>query len=80
MNENFLKHEFIGMPIKILTSTDKTLENMQGEIIDETKNMFLIETEGTTKKIIKDQCVFDVEGITIKGSEIARRPEERIKK
>ena len=35
--KNFLKHEFIGLPVKVLKATDKSLEGVEGEIIDETK-------------------------------------------
>ena len=75
-----MKTELIGKNIKIIKSDNKSLVGIQGKIVDETKNMLSIETDGKTRKIAKDQCVFEIEGKTIEGKEITKRPEERIKK
>ncbi len=74
------KEELIGKGITIIESSNKSLIGIIGKVVDETKNLLFIETNEKTKKIIKDQCVFLVDGKKIKGSSIAKRPEERIKK
>jgi len=74
------KEELIGKKIKIIESKNKSLVGIEGYVVDETKNMISIESDGETKNIVKDQCVFDVEGKKISGKEIAKRPEERIKR
>ena len=74
-----MKTELIGKKIRIIDSRNKSLIGIEGFVVDETKNILVIEN-GKTRKIVKDQCVFDVEGKKISGREIAKRPEERIKK
>ena len=84
--KNILLHTFIGLPVEIVQSTSKPLTGIKGTIIDETKNMFIIETDqGKEKKVQKIACVFRLklesnETVDIVGKEILFRPEERAKK
>ena len=80
MSETFLKEEFIGMPVKVLTSHDKSLENIQGEIIDETQHMFVIRTSVGVKKVSKTINIFEINQNTVNGKKINYRPHERIRK
>ena len=73
------KEELIGKKIKIIDSKNKSLIGIKGFVVNETKNLLFIEN-GKLRKVIKDQCVFDVEGKIIEGKDIAKRPEERIKR
>ena len=75
------RSELIGLDIEVIKSENRFNKGIKGRIIDETKNMFIIETKGTRKKIIKDQCVFEFKGknIQINGKSLSARPEERIK-
>ena len=41
MRKNFLKQEFIGLPVRVVECSDTTMKGMEGEIIDETKNMLV---------------------------------------
>ncbi len=79
-NKNFLKREFIGLPVKIIKCTDKSLEGVEGEIIDETKNMLIIESQGKIKKVAKDIAIFEIDGKIVDGKKIKYRPEDRIRK
>jgi len=45
----------IGSNIEIKESKNKSLIGLKGKVIDETKNMFTIETQKGIKKIIKTQ-------------------------
>jgi len=74
------KEELIGKKIKIIESKNKTLVGIKGIVVDETKNLIFVEDGKKTRKIVKDQCVFDVEGKKVSGKDITNRPEERIKK
>lgn len=74
------KEELIGKKIKITESKNKSLVGIKGTVVDETKNLIFVEEGKKTRKIVKDQCVFDVEGKKIFGKDITKRPEERIKK
>ncbi len=78
----FLKGEFIGKKVEIVESSNKDLVGLKGKIVDETKNMFEIETRGGTKKVQKKICKFKFpkEGISIKGEIINYRPEDRLVK
>ncbi|HDN50793.1 MAG TPA: ribonuclease P protein subunit [Thermoplasmatales archaeon] len=80
MTKNFLKQEFIGLPVRIINATDKSLERVQGEIIDETKHMLVIETEEGIKKVAKKIATFEIRGTMVEGKSIAYRPEDRIRK
>ena len=78
------KDELIGLKVKIKKCTDPTLVGKTGEIIDETKNTFLIEDKNKHIRVAKKIAVFEFEinkkKVTINGSDITYRPEDRIKK
>ena len=85
MDENrIVKDELIGRHVKIKECTDPTFVNISGMIIDETKNTFLIKTEDKQKRIAKKTATFEFEykekKITVKGSRLIYRPEDRTKK
>ncbi|MBN1377010.1 ribonuclease P protein subunit [Candidatus Woesearchaeota archaeon] len=75
----FLKTEFIGLDIEVMDSGNKSLIGLKGKIIDETKNTFVLKTGKGTKKVIKKHNIFNIQGKTVKGNEIMKRPEDRIK-
>ena len=75
-----MKTELIGKKIKIIESNNKNSIGKAGIVVDETKNMLSFEIDGKEIKVIKDQCVFEIEGKKISGKDIAKKPEERIKK
>ena len=77
---------FLEKRIKIINSSDLSKKDLQGIIVDETKNMFFIKTknENIVKKIPKKECIFDIEingeNKIIDGKEICYNIAERIKK
>ena len=77
--------EFIGKKIEIVEAKNNSLVGIKGKIIDETKNMFTLETEkGLSKRLVKKQVTLKtkVNGKTfiIEGEVLHGRPEERLKK
>ena len=84
-SKNLVHHEFIGMKVHATNKKDKSL-NLQGTIIDETKNTIRIEGEDNTEKMIPKNgtlFVFELpngEKIEIDGNILSIRPEDRIKK
>ena len=78
--KNFIKGEFIGLPVKIRECTDPSVTGIKGTIIDETKNTFLIHTNTKEKRIAKDIATFEIEGISVQGNKIKWHPWERIKR
>jgi len=81
---NLVKHELIGLRVKVNTSTNKNQEGLEGIVVDETRNTLVIETESGEKILIKDQCsfIFEVgsENVKVDGKILVARPEDRIKK
>jgi RNase P/RNase MRP subunit p29 len=72
--------EFIGAKIKIIDATNRSLLGLEGSVLDETKNLFKIKNNNQEEKIVlKKGAVFMIDNIIIKGDEIIKRPEERIK-
>lgn len=74
-----LQDEYLGKKIKITKSNIKNQENIQGTIINETKNTFTILTNKGEKKILKNKKEFQIEQTLINGKKIQKKPEERIK-
>lgn len=85
--QNILKHELIGLKVRIIEATHRGYL-MEGTIIDETRNTLTIRKgkEETTKKIPKDCVKLEVllpdgkEKVRIDGRLLLGRPEDRIKK
>ena len=78
------KDELIGLNVTVKECKDPSWTGKSGRIVDETKNTFLIEIEDKKKTIAKKTATFEFEyggkKITLDGSKIAYRPEDRIKK
>lgn len=75
---DLIRGEIIGMNLRVIG------KELQGRIIDETKNLFIIETsDKKRKKLIKKNNVFEFlvenEVIIVDGKLLAVRPEERIR-
>ena len=77
-----MRTELIGLDVEVLSAP--CYAGINGKILDETKNTFIIGTAGTEKMIPKKGNDFEVtyEGkrFVIRGSEVLHRPEDRIKK
>lgn len=70
-----IRNEFIGKHIKVIDAKNASDIGIEGRVINETKNMFVLEN----KKIIKQNVTIEVDGKIINGEKLAKRPEERIK-
>jgi ribonuclease P protein subunit POP4 len=82
---NLVRHELIGLKVKIAKSTDKTQKGLTGKVIDETYNTLKIETKNGEKTVIKKNCVFiftlpNKVKVQVDGKLLVGRPEDRIKK
>ena len=81
MTKKILKEELIGKQIKVIDAQNKSLINLCGVIIDETRNVLVIEDEhGAVKKLLKSQITILIDTITIEGKTLIGRSEERLKK
>ncbi|MBT5215499.1 ribonuclease P protein subunit [Candidatus Woesearchaeota archaeon] len=76
--------EFIGKELEVIEADNPSLVGIKGKVIDETKNMLIIEQNNETKKLVKKQVTIKVKiedkEIIIKGEILQGRPEERLKK
>jgi ribonuclease P protein subunit POP4 len=77
---------FIGYQIEIIRSTIENLNGKKGIVVDETKNLIIIEDENKKElKIPKNSSIFKFflengETAIIDGEKICFRPHERPKK
>ncbi|MBR1611295.1 MAG: ribonuclease P protein component 1 [Methanobrevibacter sp.] len=84
-SKNLVHHEFIGLKVHVTNKKNKSL-NLQGTVIDETKNTIKIEGEDNAEKMIPKKgalFVFEItngEKVEIDGNILSVRPEDRIKK
>ena len=81
--DTLLRHELIGLDVQILESTSADLKNVSGNIINETKNTFLIRTSRGTKMITKKSAtkmkfMLNSGDCFIRGSALSGRPEDRV--
>lgn len=82
---NVLQHELIGLEVEIVNSTDPSLIGVQGTIVDETRETFVIEQAGKQKVVSKAIAIFRMtlpsgEAVEVDGAKLVARPEDRIKK
>ncbi len=84
-DDDYIRHEFIGRKIKVIKSSDRSKEGVEGIVIDETKNMFVIrDREGRNIKVPKKATwfliYFDDKIIKIYGELINIQPHKRIRR
>ena len=76
--------EFTGSELEVIESSHKDYEDVKGKVIDETKNMFVVEGEGKKKMLPKkgNQLKLTINGRhnELDGNKLTYRPENRIKK
>lgn len=75
-----MRDEFIGKFIRVLKSSNPFDVGITGRVVDESRNMLVIETEDGEKKLIKKTVVIDMNGKIIYGKDIVGRPEDRLKR
>ena len=83
---NLLQHELIGLQIAVDESTNDTLVGLRGTVVDETRNMLVIETPQRVEKSVSKSgnwFIVTLDGgvrVRVKGERLVGRPEDRIKK
>jgi ribonuclease P protein subunit POP4 len=81
--QNILRHEIIGLDVLVSGATNPLHKGLSGRIIDETKNLLIIETPKGLKRIPKMHSRFQLhlpgsELVEIDGSVMVLAPEKRI--
>lgn len=79
--ENLIYHELIGLPVEV----DSPGYRLKGVVVDETRNMLVIETVSGDKMIPKDAGAFiftlpDGRRVKVLGTLLRSQPENRIPK
>ncbi|MBW3001801.1 ribonuclease P protein subunit [Candidatus Woesearchaeota archaeon] len=81
--KKLVKDELIGRTVEIIGSANKANVGICGRIVDETKNLLVIETLKGLKKVLKKTNTFQIsyleDKVTLKGELLYGAPEERIK-
>jgi ribonuclease P protein subunit POP4 len=84
--QNLVRHELIGLLVKVKDSTNRTEKGLKGKVIDETYNTLKIETnDGKEKVLAKSNSIFiftlpNGTKVQADGKILISRPEDRIKK
>jgi ribonuclease P protein subunit POP4 len=83
--KNLLFSTFIGLDVEISNSSQRKLIGLKGKVVDETKNLIVIEAHGKDVRVPKVSATFrftldDGEKMDVDGAKIAFRPHERAKK
>jgi ribonuclease P protein subunit POP4 len=82
--ENILRHELIGLDVKIVHSTNRSIQGRSGLIINESKNMITLSRKGRKVLIPKNIATFrfklaDGRLVEVSGIRLVGRPESRLK-
>jgi len=82
--ENIIRHELIGLEVRIASCCNKQIMGLKGMVIDETRNAFIIDNGKNKKMIPKDIANFqftlpDGAIVNIDGTKLVGRPENRLK-
>jgi ribonuclease P protein subunit POP4 len=83
--ESLARHELIGLFAQIDLSCDPGLVGLSGQVVDETRNTFLLETAQRILRVPKKNTsmIFtlpDGQRVKINGSILISQPENRISK
>ena len=83
--KNLLLSTFIGLEVEVSNSSQRELIGLKGTVVDETKNLIIIEKDGREVKVPKVSATFrftldNGEKVDVLGKKIAFRPHERPKK
>jgi len=85
MKRNILRHELIGLEARVMNSSDPKLLGTYGTIVDETRDMLVIEQAGRAKIVPKASSKFmftcpSNEKVEVNGAKLVGQPEERVKR
>jgi ribonuclease P protein subunit POP4 len=83
--KNVMRHELIGLEAQVVSSSDPTLLGVYGKILDETREMLVIEHMSKPKIVPKSGSNFEIklpsgERVVVEGTRLVGRPEERVRR
>jgi len=82
--ENILRHELIGLEVKIVRSASRSILGRSGLIVNESRNMITLARKGRKVLIPKNVATFrfklaDGRLVDVDGNRLVGRPENRLK-
>jgi len=81
--KNFLGHEWCGLKVRVIESSDLARKGIEGTVVDETQNTLVLSVKEKDVIIPKKECVFEFdlgkEKIVVKGIDVLKKPESRVK-
>lgn len=80
--QNVIRHELIGLRVRVADSSNPRQIGIEGTIVDETRNMLVIMTREGEKRIQKRYATFDLRLpddtlVRVDGSILVMQPEKR---
>lgn len=84
--QNLVRHELIGLKVRVIAAKDAAKKGLAGAVIDETQKTLTIRLEKNGERMVaKRECAFEFElpdgrKVEVDGRMVFGRPEERIKK
>jgi ribonuclease P protein subunit POP4 len=81
---NLLRHELIGLDVRVVKSTQPSHIGIDGPVINETRNTLIINHKGRDKVVAKETSTFqfrlsDGSIVEVEGKNLIKRPEDRVK-
>jgi ribonuclease P protein subunit POP4 len=82
--QNILRHELIGLEVKVSRAKNPEIRGVKGRIVDESRNMLVVAERGNKLLIPKDVATFrfkldDGTIVDVNGERLVARPENRLK-
>ena len=83
--ESLARHELIGLEVLVETSSNPSQIGLKAQVVDETRNTFLLETKAKVLRLAKKNTnlIFtlpDGQSVRVNGSILISQPENRISK
>ena len=83
--QNVARHELIGLDVLVAGASNPLHAGLGGHIIDETRNLVVLQTKAGIKKLPKSGSIFrsrlpDNTLVEIHGSALILAPEKRLKR
>lgn len=83
-SKELARRELIGLKCRVISATNPFLRGLEGTVVDETKNMIVLDDGRKEKRIPKKDAKFQFEvlekKIEVDGKMISGRPEDRIRR
>jgi len=82
--QNILRHELIGLNVRVMHASNPTIEGIRGVVVDETKNMLTINAKKRKVLIPKNVATFRFDlpsgiRVDVDGERLVAKPENRLK-